>query len=102
MLREKIANTYPDNDAGKSDVTNFSCVDDFVNTRAKSGATIVTKMTFCVREYRRYRGIYDVLYFGISVHDGRSSLISHFTMAGVVPEYAQRFLGKFIGSIAWK
>lgn len=102
MLREKIANTYPDNDAGKSDVTNFSCVDDFVNNRAKSGATIVTKMTFCAREYRRYRGIYDVLYFGISVHDGRSSLISHFTMAGVVPEYAQRFLGKFIGSIAWK
>lgn len=102
MLREKIANTYPDNDAGKSDVTNFSCVDDFVNNRGQSGATVVTKMTFCAREYRRYRGIYDVLYFGVSVHDRGSSLISHFTMAGVSREYAQRFLDKFIGSIAWK
>lgn len=102
MLREKIANTYPDNDAGKSDVTNFSCVDEFVNNPAQSGATIVTKMTFCAREYRRYRGIYDVLYFGVSVHDGGSSLISHFTMAGVAPGPAQRFLDKFVASIAWK
>ena len=102
MLREKIANTYPDNDAGKSDVANFSCVDDFVTTRAESGAEIVTKLTFCAREYRRYRGIFDVLYFGVSVHDGGSSLISHFTMAGVAAGLAQQFLGKFVDSIAWK
>lgn len=102
MLREKIANTYPDNDAGKGDVTNFSCVDDFVANRANPGAGIVTKMTFCAREYRRYRGIFDVLYFGVSVHDGRSSLISHFTMAGVAPALAQQFLGKFLDSVAWK
>lgn len=102
MLREKIANTYPDNDAGKNDVTNFSCVDDFVANRADSGSGIVTKMTFCAREYRRYRGIYDVLYFGVSVHDGNSSLISHFTMAGVDPALAQQFLARFVDSIAWK
>jgi hypothetical protein len=59
-------------------------------------------MTFCAREYRRYRGIFDVLYFGVSVHDGRSSLISHFTMAGVAPALAQQFLGKFLDSVAWK
>lgn len=102
MLKEKIANTYPDNEGGKNDVTNFQCNDDFVETSAGSGATVVTKTTFCAREYRRFRGVFDVLYFGVSVHERLGALISHFTMAGVEPDLAREFLRKFLDGITWK
>lgn len=102
MYKEKIASAYPDNDAGKEDVTEFVCHDDFIGSASLSGTKVVTKTAFCVREYKKYRGLYDVLFFGASVHKRRSGLISHFTMAGVEQEPALAFTRKFISSIQWK
>jgi len=102
LYKEKIATAYPDNDAGKEDVTEFVCHDDFIRSRSLSDDEVVTKSTFCVREYRKYRGLYDILFFGASVHKKTSALISHFTVAGVEQELAQAFMRKFIASIQWK
>jgi len=102
MLRQKIAAAYPDNDAGKEDVTDFVCTDDFVAAGPQENQNVVTKATFCVREYKKYSGLYDILYFGITVHSRLSALISHFTMSGVERDLGQAFTRKFIASIAWK
>jgi hypothetical protein len=102
MYKEKIASAYPDNDAGKEDVTEFVCLDDFIGSRSLSDNKVVTRSTFCVREYRKYRGLYDVLFFGASVHKKTSALISHFTVAGVERDLARAFVRKFIASIQWK
>jgi len=102
MYNEKIANAYPDNDAGKADVTNFVCHDEFIRSTSIGGAPVITKTAFCVREYRKYRGLYDVLFFGASVHKNRRALISHFTMAGVEQRLATAFTRKFIDNVRWK
>ncbi|HJP35998.1 MAG TPA: serine protease [Gammaproteobacteria bacterium] len=102
MYKEKIANAYPDNDAGKEDVTRFVCHEDFVRSRSLGDRQVVTKSAFCVREYRRYRGLYDVLFFGASVHRNKSALISHFTLAGVEQGLALDFARKFVANVQWK
>ena len=101
MYEEKIANVYPDNDAEKVHVSEFQCHDAFVRGTSKAALPVVTKTTYCAREYRKYTGLYDVLFFGVSVHGERHALISHFTIAGIGPELAHTFLARFIESIQW-
>ena len=102
MYKEKIANAHPDNDTRKEDVTSFICHEDFIRSRSLRGKAVVTKAAFCIREYRRYRGLYDILFFGASVHRNKSALVSHFTMAGVEQDLAMDFTRKFIASVQWK
>jgi hypothetical protein len=83
-------------------MTDFECEDAFVAFNADSDRNVVTKMTYCVRAYKKYGGLYDALYFGITVHNNSSALISHFTLAGVESDIAQRFTRKFIAGITWK
>lgn len=102
LYQEKIAQVYPDNDAEKEDVTEFVCHDDFIRSRSLRDDTAVTKAAFCVREYKKYRGLFDILYFAASVHENKRALISHFTIAGVGQSLAQDFTRKFIASVQWK
>ena len=102
MYQGKIADAYPDNDADKEDVTEFECHDGFVRSRSLSMNVVVTKTAYCVREYKKYRGLYDVLYLAASAHENTRALISHFTIAGVEQSLAQKFLRKFIASVQWK
>ncbi|MFT4560715.1 MAG: serine protease Do [Gammaproteobacteria bacterium] len=101
MYADKFSNAYADNDAGKEDVTEFVCHDGFIQSASLSGADVVTKTTFCVREYKKYRGLFDVLFFGASVHERTAGLISHFTIAGIERDLAMAFMRKFISSIQW-
>lgn len=102
MLKEKTANAYPDNDASKEDVSDYECHDDFVGQKTAENGDVVTKTSYCVREYRRFRGLYDILFFGVAVNDDSKALISHFTMAGVDRELAQDFVKKFMASVTWR
>ncbi len=98
----QIANVYPDNTAAKEDVSNFECHEDFHEKQSQAGdRTIITKGTFCVRKYKKYPGLYDVLYLGATVNENKGGLVSHFTLAGVSMEMAQQFTRKFLASITW-
>jgi serine protease Do len=101
MYAEKFAKAYADNEAGKEDVTEFVCHEDFIRSASLTSRDVVTKTTFCVREYKKYRGLFDVLFFGASVHEQTAGLISHFTIAGIERELALSFMRKFVSSIQW-
>lgn len=101
MYSEKIAKAYADNEAGKEDVTEFVCHEGFIKEMSSSAKKVITKSTFCVREYKKYRKLFDVLFFGASVHLETQALISHFTIAGTEKDQAMAFLRKFIESIRW-
>ena len=98
----QIENVYPDNTADKDDVTAFECHEDFHTKQSVAkDRDIVTKGTFCVRKYKQYPGLYDVLYLSATVNENKSGLVSHFTLAGVSMEMAQQFTKKFLASITW-
>ncbi|MCZ6803922.1 MAG: serine protease [Proteobacteria bacterium] len=101
MFKAEIENAGPDNYARKEDVHNYKCYDDFIKSKPEQAAEVVTKATYCAREYKKYPGLYDVLYLGASVHENKKGLISHFTLAGVSQDMALQFTKKFISSIKW-
>jgi hypothetical protein len=102
MYQSQIENVYPDNTAGEEDVTNFECHEDFLSSgSAEDGQAVLTKSTFCARAYRKYPGLYDVLYLGAAAHENHRGLVSHFTLAGVSMEMAMQFTRKFLASITW-
>jgi serine protease Do len=101
LFQSQIENVFPDNYAGKDDVTNFKCHEDFLSKDSKQGVEIVTKGTFCARKYKEYPGLFDVLYLGATVQDNKKGLLSHFTLAGVSMDMAIKFTKKFLSNITW-
>jgi hypothetical protein len=94
-----IRGAAPINTAGKQDVTNFECHEDFVVSAPDSA--VVTKSILCVRAYKEFAGLYDFLYTGATVHNGTQGLISHFTISGVERDLGMELARKFIGHVKW-
>ena len=101
LYQAQIENVYPDNYAGRDDVTNFECHEDFHSKSSQQDIKIVTKGTFCARKYKEYPGLFDVLYLGATVHENHNGLVSHFTLAGVSMDMAIKFTEKFLSNITW-
>ncbi|MBF8269561.1 MAG: peptidase S1 and S6, chymotrypsin/Hap, partial [Gammaproteobacteria bacterium] len=97
--QEHIQGAAPINAAWQQDVTNFACHQDFVESGGDSAA--VTKSILCVRAYKEFTGLYDFLYTGATVQNGRKGLISHFTISGIEKELGLQLTQKFIEHVRW-
>lgn len=95
--QRRISYSGADNRAGKHDVTNFSCHSDIVGLDA-----MATRVIYCVRAYKDYPELFDVLYLAATVAQNQQGFISHFTLAGVSKENAQAFARKFMGAVVWQ
>ena len=92
----------PDNMATEDNVTNFKCHEGFIRADQGSPQTPVDKVAFCARTYKKYPGLYDVLYLSMSVHEDDRALLSHFSVSGVSKDTANNFLVKFFNGITWQ
>lgn len=88
----------PGNPAREDDVTNYRCQSDVVINKHK----VTSKTSLCLRAYKKYEGLYDVLFVAASLDHKNSGLISHFTLAGVDKVSAIGFSQRFMDSIAWQ
>lgn len=88
----------PGNRADEEDVTDFQCDHGF--TQGASGRQ--SKNIFCLRAYKEYPKLYDILFLQGSVDDKESALISHFTLAGVSKENGLAFTRKFMEVSQWQ
>ncbi|MCO7223697.1 serine protease [Pleionea sp. CnH1-48] len=91
ILAEGFHSVSAGNVANQEDVTEFECNNNFV-TQSKE----VVKVVYCVRAYKQFKGLFDVLYLAMSVSNNNKSLISHYTLAGVEKKFAQSFLQRFM------
>ena len=99
VFRQSFASMDLRSWAGEDDVTNYQCNRDFV-AQAEL-APSVWRSVVCVRQYKKYPRLYDVLYLGSLLGDENSALTSHFAMSGVSRENAQAFAKKFMELHAW-
>jgi hypothetical protein len=88
----------PGNRAGEEDVTDFQCDNGF--TQGASGRQ--SKTVFCLRAYKDYPELYDILFLQGSVDDSDRALISHFTLAGVSKDNGLAFASKFMEVSQWQ
>ena len=61
-----------------------------------------SKVVYCVRTYRQFADLYDVLYLATSLGDGLEAVSSHYTLAGVSADQAQAFRRKFSEAVSWQ
>ena len=95
---------YTRNRARKDDVTNYKCHQDFVAADADPDlqASGAWRTVMCVRQYREYRALYDVLFLSAFVGGDGEGLSAHFALSGVTRDNANRFARKFIASTSWR
>ena len=98
LYESQMRNARPDNAATENDVGEFSCHQDLVNIDQRQ---ITNKAVFCTRAYKKYPGLFDVLYIAASVDSNSQGLVSHFTLAGVERSLALQFTRKFMESATW-
>lgn len=98
-LTRETSYARPGNRAGKKDIDNYRCQSSNVTS---TDAKITRKISYCVRPYKKLKGLYDTLYMSTSIDQTNKAISSHFTLAGVSQDTAQRFLQKFISQEAWQ
>lgn len=94
---QKIANSRSENRATAKDVTEFSCHSDVVQLNERA-----TRVVYCVRGYKAYAGLYDVVYVAATVAREQLGFISRFSLSGVSKENADALTRKFMETVVWQ
>lgn len=78
----------------EDDVTSYACNDSFVDVAGKRWKT-----SFCVRQYKKYRQLYDMQLYMALVGEGKHGLMVTQIAEGISRDNALKLAQKFIGSI---
>lgn len=87
---------YPDNRADEKNVGNFVCEEQFIRDDADN----TDKLVLCTRAYKKYAGLFDLLYLRGAVDQSSRAFISHFTLAGVDLGSIEAFLVRFMEEVS--
>ncbi|WP_371375988.1 S1C family serine protease [Thalassotalea aquiviva] len=98
LYQTQFAQASANNRASKDDVTEFECQHDITQIEQQG---IKNKSILCVRAYKKYHGLFDVMYIAASIDKTNKAIVSHYTLAGVAEDLAQQFNLKFMESLAW-
>ena len=101
MLESYASDLRTENIASEEDVTVFKCQDEFLKTISNAGESIENKVSYCARAYKKYEDLFDVMYLSVSVHENDKALLSHFSVAGVSQEIANKLTKKFAETVVW-
>lgn len=110
-LRNSTASARPGNKATKDDVGNYHCEDVDLRTEnrvaavddlAGSVSSMKRRVSYCVRPYKKLKGLYDVFFIGVSEDRDHQAVMDHFTLAGVTQAASKKFLQRFVQVVAWQ
>jgi serine protease Do len=99
LLTDSYARMLTRNQAGEDDVTNYQCHTGFV--AATDDPDQVFRTVQCVRQYKKYPQLFDVLFLSVQLGADQQSLSSHFALSGVSRENAESFTRKFMALTTW-
>ena len=92
----------PGNKGSEEDLGEYRCDSQFLAlAENRNSDSRKSKNIFCVRAYKDFPDLYDVLFLHGTVDASRAAFISHFTLAGVSQDNAKRFVQRFLGVAKW-
>lgn len=83
----------------EDDVTEYQCHRSFV-AQQKLAPNVLRAM-LCVRQYKNYPRLFDVIYLGLLLGDSKSAFASKFTLSGVSKDKALAFTKRFLAMQSW-
>ncbi|WP_299076982.1 serine protease [uncultured Paraglaciecola sp.] len=98
LFSRSITGAGAGNMASKNDVTNFRCQQDKVTNINE----VTNKSVLCLRAYKDFEQLYDVLFVAATLDHKQQGLISHYTLAGVSKASALAFTHKFMDALKWQ
>jgi len=97
LMTSYFGNSNTSLDGHKDDFTTYNCKTDFIQN-----GDILFRTAFCLRRYKEFEDIYDmVLIAGSLVHE-KKGLVTKLVLAGVSYENAVKFSKKYLEAFAWK
>ena len=81
----------------KEDFTEYHCKTDYIKH-----ADIKFKTAFCLREYKKLAGIYDVILNAATLTEPNRGIITSLGLSGVSYDNAVNFSKQYLESFAWK
>lgn len=89
----------PSNSAGEEDVEDFTCVNDIIE---REDGSVRRRAAFCARPYKKYGGLYDTFYMGVTIDKNNRALMEHFCLSGVDKQKSNEFMARFIQQVKWQ
>lgn len=98
LYEQQLQHAGANNPTLKENVSDFECQHDIVIPTAQE---IKNKTIFCVRAYRQYPELFDVLYLSASIDKHDQALVSYFSLSGVKQANTLAFTRRFMESVTW-
>lgn len=83
--------------SSKDDFTEYNCKTDYITHKS-----ITFKTAFCLRQYKKFEGLYDMVLTAATLNEDNKSLVTTLVLAGVSYENAANFSKHYLGSFLWK
>jgi len=97
LLEQVFKHRVFENVGGKDVASNFECDDKFVVIDGRH-----FRSSFCVRQYKKVRDLFDVSLVLASVDRPTESVVIKLNALGISRQRSQQFLKKFLGDVAWQ
>ncbi len=97
LIQTYFANPSSSLSSGKENFTEYNCKVDYVTQN-----DMLLKTAFCLKEYKKFPGLYDMVLISATLNENDKALISTLALAGVSYENAIKFSKHYLGSFAWK
>ena len=96
QLERKFGSFYGDLGGDKASVTGFQCHRDFYDN-----AGLKSKLVLCVRRYREFDGLYDMVQRQVTLDRNDQALQSTLVLTGVDREHGIEFARRFAEEVRW-
>lgn len=96
VMQQYFANPSITLSGNKEDVTEFNCITDFV-----AQTNLRFKVAFCLREYKKIKGVYDMVLNAASVSEEQQGLVTILTLGGVSYDNAVAFGKEYLRTFKW-
>jgi serine protease Do len=97
LMEDYFSNPQTSLGGSKDDFTEFQCKTAFVQK-----GKLRLKTAFCLRRYKAFAGLYDMVLHSASVTENRRGLITTLLVSGVSYDNAVAFGKAYLESLAWK
>ncbi len=97
LMEEYFAHPQTSLSGDKDDFTEFKCKTNFVQK-----GKLRLKTAFCLRRYKSFDGLYDMILHSASVTENQRGLITTLMLSGVSYDNAVAFGKAYLESLAWK
>lgn len=94
FYESRYAESLEASNAGEGDVSKYVCHDSFIDQAGRR-----FKASFCTRQYKKYKALYDTQLHLALVDGGRTGLIISVNALGVTKENALAFTTRFLAAI---